>query len=433
LAIDREETIVALSGGDEPALHDAPPKSLPLFIGLAGVPVLAAALMLLRTDVVLSREMTWDLLYNLAGAWHLLNGHVPHLDFHEPVGALNFLVTRIGFALAGPTPFAFVAGAALVALAVFASATAAAFMRLPTIAALLFVVFASLLVLMPANVGDKPNAYSFAMSYNRYGWSLLSILALIFFLPRRDRRQRYGVDLINAAVVLSVLFYLKITYFAAALGLMAVALALSPHMRSRLAAWLLLAAALIGNALAPWNDPYLADIVAAARAGAVRNSISFHLNNLLAHAEGYAAYAALFAVAAWLWLRGLAPLRLPLAIAAILGAGLLVLTQNQQLHGLPLGIAAAFLLYAELHERWGASVPALPVLALFVLGSIGTSAFSLAGYHVQSAHAERLEVVASTQLAGLAVPAESPELLAAFAYDQPRPGLLNAARREQSR
>lgn len=34
-----------------------------------------------------------------------------------------------------------------------------------------FVVFVCLLVLRPANVGDPPNAYSFAMVYNRYGWS----------------------------------------------------------------------------------------------------------------------------------------------------------------------------------------------------------------------------------------------------------------------
>jgi hypothetical protein len=78
-------------------------------------------------------------------------------------------------------------------------------------------------------------------------------------------------------------------------------------------------------------------------------------------------------------------------------------------------------------------VPALPVLALFVLGSIGASMLSLAGYRVQSAHPERLEVVTTTQLTGLAVPAEPPGLLAAFASDQPTPRLLNAARREQSR
>jgi hypothetical protein len=48
--------------------------------------------------------MTWDLLFNLAGAWHLRFGHVPHVDFHEPVGQLNFLLTEAGFLLVGPSP-----------------------------------------------------------------------------------------------------------------------------------------------------------------------------------------------------------------------------------------------------------------------------------------------------------------------------------------
>jgi len=41
------------------------------------------------------------------GAWHLQHGHVPHVDFHEPVGQLNFVLTQLGFQLIGPTPFAF--------------------------------------------------------------------------------------------------------------------------------------------------------------------------------------------------------------------------------------------------------------------------------------------------------------------------------------
>jgi hypothetical protein len=416
-------------GSNEVAADGGARRSLPLFIAMAGLPVTAAAMLLLRTDVVLSREMTWDLLYNLAGAWQLLNGHIPHLDFHEPVGALNFLVTRIGFELAGLSPFAFVAGTLLVALAVFASATAAAIARLRLVPALLFVTFACLLVLMPANVGDKPNAYSFAMSYNRYGWSLLSILTLIFFLPRRDSGQRYGIDLLNAAAVLLAMYYIKITYFAAALGLLAAAIALSPHMWSRRRGWLLLLGLLLANAAAPWNSGYLHDILAAAHAGAVRNSVTFHLNNLFANIEGYAAYATLLGVALWLSARGLAPVRLPLAIAAILAAGLLVLSQNQQSHGLPLGIVAAFVLYDHVHQRWSSSVPALPMLALFVLGSVGASAYSLVSYSAQSARGDALQVVTATQIKGLAVPAEPPGLLAAFASDQPTPGLLNAARR----
>ena len=82
-------------------------------------------------------------------------------------------------------------------------------------------IFASLLVLMPANVGDKPNAYSFAMSYNRYGWSLLSILALILFVPPRDRIAGDWIDVANAGPLVVALFYLKVTYFAGGLAFVA--------------------------------------------------------------------------------------------------------------------------------------------------------------------------------------------------------------------
>jgi len=48
-------------------------------------------------NLVVSHQMTWDFLYNLSGAWHLQHGHVPHVDFHEPVGQLNFVLTQLGF------------------------------------------------------------------------------------------------------------------------------------------------------------------------------------------------------------------------------------------------------------------------------------------------------------------------------------------------
>ncbi len=89
---------------------------------LAGVPVLVGSWALLSPNLVVSHQMTWDFLYNLSGAWHLQHGHVAHVDFHEPVGQLNFILTLLGFELFGPTPFAFLAGVAIVATAVFVSA-----------------------------------------------------------------------------------------------------------------------------------------------------------------------------------------------------------------------------------------------------------------------------------------------------------------------
>jgi hypothetical protein len=400
---------------------------------LAGVPVLAALWALLSPALVLSREMTWDFVYNLSGAWHLLYGHVAHVDFHEPVGQLNFILTLLGFELVGPTPFAFLVGVAIVTAGVFASASLAALRRLPVLPASLFVIFASLLVLMPANVGDKPNAYSFAMSYNRYGWSLLSILALILFVPPRDRVAGDWIDIANAGLLLVALFYLKVTYFAGGLAFVGLAILISPHIRARLLAWLAIGGLIVANAVAPWNHPYLLDILHAAAAGAVRNSLSFHLNNFFANAEGHAPYAAGLVVAVWMWARGIAPLRVPLAIAGILAIGGFVLSQNHQSHGLPVGIVIAFLLYDQIRERFGPAVPALPMLMVFPLFAIGASALSLAGYHAHAGRQELLQVVDRTQLKGLAVPAERPGLLAAFADGRFTPALLNWSRAAQPR
>jgi hypothetical protein len=408
--------------------------SAAVLVLLAGLPVLAAAWALLSADHVLSHEMTWDFLYNLSGAWHLQHGHVAHLDFHEPVGQLNFLLTQLGFALVGPTPFAFLAGVTLVTVAVFASATLAAMRRLPLAPAVLFVIFASLLVLMPANVGDQPNAYSFAMSYNRYGWSLLAVLALILFLPPSEKTGGDGIDAVNAGLLLIALFYLKVTYFAGGLALLGLAVLVCSHVRVRLRAWVAVGGLVVANALAPWNHPYLFDLVEAARAGAVRSSISFHLNNFFASAEGYAAYAAGLVLAVWLWARGLAPPRLPLAVAGILVVGAFVLSQNHQSHGLPLGIVIAFLLYDQLRARFGPTTLALPLLMIFPLFAIGASALSLAGYHARANRQELLQVVDRTQLKGLAVPAQRPGgMLAAFADGPPNPALLNRARVMQPR
>lgn len=98
--------------------------------------------------------------------------------------------------------------------------------------------------------------------------------------------------------------------------------------------------------------PYLLDIAAVLRAGAMRDSVSFHLANLLASVEGYAAYAALLGITVGLHLKGFVPLRAPLAVAALLGSGLLILSQNQQSHGVRLGIAAAYVLHHHLVRRW---------------------------------------------------------------------------------
>jgi len=401
---------------------------------LAGLPLLAGIAALLMPGRILSREMTWDFMFNLAGAWHLRFGHVAHVDFHSAVGELNFLLTRLGFDVVGPRPIAFLFGVIAVAFVQFVLACWVAWRRLPLAPAVLFVAFTSLLVLMPANVGDMPTDFSFAMSYNRYCWSAISILALILFVPPRNERPGEAGDLAAGGILLAAMFYLKVTYFVAGLAALGLALAIFPHVRRCGAAWIAIGGLAIANALAPHSHAYLLDIWGAAQAGGVRTGLARHINSFFANAEGYAPYVAALLVAGVMALRGAAPVRLAVATGFIIATMLALLSQNAQLRGTPLGIVIAFLFYDQLRlqarERRSRPLltPALLALMIFPLFSIGVSSVSLAAYVAKALGNERLFVVERTQLKGLAVRAEDGALLTAFTSGQVNYRLLNSAR-----
>ncbi|WP_421994657.1 hypothetical protein [Reyranella sp.] len=375
-------------------------------VALAGTVVAAGAALLATAGLVVSREMSWDLLFNLAGAWHLANGQVANVDFHDPVGQLYFRLTQLGMWICGPTVAAFVAGNILAAVALFAAAAVAAATRLPPVAAALFMLFPPLLVLMPANIGDDPTHFTFAMSYNDYGWATISILCLLLFLPRR-RPTAPGdwVDALVGGLLMAALYHLKITYFAAALGALGVAYLVEPHVRRP--AWLVAGGLVLANAVAPWNWPYLADLAeVAARPGAVADYLVVgHLEDLLrTSGRDQALCLLLLAMALGLFWLGRASWRLPLAVAALVVLAGALLVFNTQARGLPLVLVAAFLLHACLRDD-----PVMRPLAaaplVLPLASVLVAASSLLAYREAAARPGDLLVVDRTNLRGLAVPA----------------------------
>ena len=404
-----------------------------VLIALTSTAVAIGLAALLTAPVVLSSDMTWDLLFNLGGAWHLRSGQVPHVDFHGPVGALNFALTDLGFAIVGPSPRALLVNVAIATVVLGAGACFAAGRRLPLIAAAIFVLFVCLLALRPANVGDLPNAYSFAMTYNRYGWSGTALIGLILFVPPRAGTIGDLVEMAIVAVLLAALFYLKVTYFAVALGSVAVALAVSPHVGARWRGWSVVL--LIGGALmlAPFNASYISDLVAAALAGSVR---PFHYYEFAEDFAQHAPYFAAIVVTFGLWLRGVVPLRVPVACAFLMAAGLALLSQNSQAHGVPLAIVTAFLLYQVLQYKQLASetvkLAMLAGLLLFPLGSILADTFSVVSYSAKS-RGGGLHVLATGNLRGLAVPIERDDMLAAFDGGMQGYRLLNRARGSRPR
>jgi hypothetical protein len=382
-----------------------------LLLVSAGVPVLAAAGALFTTPAVLSTAMTQDLLFNLAGAWHVHAGQVAHLDFHDPAGRLSFILTAIGIRLVGASPFAFLVNVAIATAILFAAAFAAALRRLPLLPATIFVVFVSLLALMPANLGERPDHYTFAMSYNRYGWSAYSILAVILFVPPRDRADKAWLDIGVAGLLLVLMFYLKITYFAAGLASVGFAVLFHPHVGRRRWAWLALCCLLVANAVAPDNQPYLGDILSWVASGAVRRDLKLHVTNFVTALEQYVPYLVAIVVACWMTWSGRAPRRLPLTLIFLFAVSLLLLSQNSQAAGLPSGIAMLLVLYDQVRAHFAAvrnrdMAPLLLALLVPPLFAAGGFAVTLAGYHAAARQDRGLYVVGHTNLRGLAVPAD---------------------------
>lgn len=382
------------------------PSLMTVLVGLAGAIVAAAAALLAGSGAVLSREMSWDLLFNLAGAWHLQHGQTAHVDFHDPVGQLYFRLTQLGFWLYGPTVWAFLAGYMIATAAVFAAAAAASAPRLPPVATMIFILFNTLLVLMPTNVGDGLTDFTFAMSYNAYGWAAISILSLLLFVPRRQPGEGCWTDAAIGGLLIVALYYLKVTYFAAAVGELAVAFVAFHHVRHR--AWLIAGGVAVANAVAPHNWPYLADVanVLSISANVASYLEPSRLKDLLrASAAELALYAAAGAAALGLWLTGRAPWRLPMAIALLVGAGATLLAFNAQSRGIPLAVVALFLLYAQL-RRDTAFRRVAPALLIFPLGIAVAAAVSVVAYHQAAAEDDELLIVDITNLRGLAVPAD---------------------------
>jgi hypothetical protein len=366
---------------------------------LTGAIVAAAAWLLASPGLVVSREMTWDLLFNLGGAWHLHNSHAAHVDFHDPVGQLYFRLTQLGFLLCGTTVFAVIPGKIAFGAFVFVCAVTASVPRLPPVAAAVFILFTSLLALMPVNVGDGTTDFSFAMSYNTYGWAALSVLSLILFMPGRKGDRH--VDAVLGALLMVALYYLKISYFLAALAELAVAVVLCRHVRSP--AWLAMGALVILNAVAPYNWAYLADIRATVQGGAA-DVPPAHLRFLVRiNALELSLYVAATVVALGLWLRGRASPHLPIAAALLTVMSFVLLALNTQIRGLPLGMVILFLLYDALRPRWAA----LALLAFPLALAVQASA-SVIGYHQAASGLSGLFVVDRTNLSGLAVPDDAP-------------------------
>lgn len=387
--------------------------------------VLTGPLLVLRIAVVsmdtrvLSREMVWDLLYLLGGAWHMYWGHVPHVDFHTELGSLNFLLIEAGFRIVGTNVSAFVFAKAIVSAFIFAAAVLASGRRLPLVPAVVFVLLTWGLAMLPTNVGSSVNDYTFAMSYNVYCWAAISVLSLILFVPSR-RTAALWLDPVLACALIVAMYYLKITYFAVAVMEVLVAIAVCDHVRAMWRMWSAVVIVAAANAVAPYNWPYLDDLMTAVRTGAASTSAMQLLLTLFENVDELVMYSVVFVVGAMLWRSGQASLRVPVGIASCVVAAIGLLSQNTQWEDLPLGLVGVFILYDCFRRMTPASGGARPIwilLALLVLPTavVVKQTASIVAYRFSLSRTQNMLVMDSGNLKGLAVPIEKDDLLTAFA------------------
>ena len=193
----------------------------------------------------------------------------PHVDYHTPIGWLAYGLPWLGHLALGQFGGALEFGSALMLAILLPLAAVVLHGRASTGPGLLLLFALFAVVAVPWPLSESGLASTQVAHYNRWGWALLTTL-LLFGLPARVGEQgarhplaRAAVESAAVAALLSLLFFLKATYFAVGLVfvlLFGVALGRFRHTGAwGLAAFLLVVLGVQGAG--GWVDDYLRDLL----------------------------------------------------------------------------------------------------------------------------------------------------------------------------
>jgi len=300
----------------------------------------------------------------LDGAWRVLSGQRPHVDFYTGLGFVSYWLFALGLLVGNgdPNGIGLVRAVIGVGLTLWAYWLLKGRMRLGPL--LLCCATLLLLVVSPFPLGKGHTSRSLAMFYNRYGYALCGLVLLECFAADErqppEGRKTFGYGL-SSGFALAVLAFVKITFFVVGAGFVAASLLSNGIRRARLAGLAVGFSAIAAIGL--WYlrfdvSSFLGDLrfIAAAR------SAGFFLGPAVAGAAtGAVGAAALMALSLCLLARERGGdrwrlVRWLLIPLLTIGAGAVLLVSNSQAFGYPLnGLAMALLLD---DVRLGGSGPA---------------------------------------------------------------------------
>lgn len=149
-------------------------------------------------------------------------GEVPHVDFMTPIGALAFAPVAWLVGQGFGVGMAFLVSQVLVAVLLLPAIWWVAYSRLSPGLAYVFGFFALILILALIH-GGTDNVASLSMHYNRWSWSVAFLAILLALLPSRGA-PRLTLDGVLIGALMFALLMTKMTYFAAFLPAIVVAL-----------------------------------------------------------------------------------------------------------------------------------------------------------------------------------------------------------------
>jgi hypothetical protein len=220
------------------------------FPALDYIPIRALVAMLIlgvcfiRAYVALwgSRIYTQDAFSMLDGAWRVINGQRPHLDFYTGLGPVTYLITAAGVIIAKGNAAGLAYGQALFGCVAGLWAYLLCERRMRSVATILVSVIVVLMAIVPTTIGDIPAGITPATTYNRCGYALVALLMIEALSARRSGRERDEfIGGLSTGLALGILLFLKISFFMGAGFLL---LALAPVRKQTRERWYGIAAAL---------------------------------------------------------------------------------------------------------------------------------------------------------------------------------------------
>lgn len=192
---------------------------------MAAATCVAIAFILLPHILPVSANML-DYVTFLDGAWRVLHGQVPSVDFDSAIGPLTYWLAAMALLLNGSVG----SYLGMHGLMWLASLPVAFILvrQLPGWRGQAAICVLACAMLLPFNIDFGPFCgLNYNVPYNRWGSGLLFAICLMILLEERwDTPVIFG-----CAWCICLMAILKATFFVAALGLMLVAIAVSPHRR----------------------------------------------------------------------------------------------------------------------------------------------------------------------------------------------------------